>query len=1153
MFPSDDAEQQQQHQNISSIPSINIIPKDYLVKNNFVNVTSLLSTERNFRYLDKKSQHFPLTYSHRLTDEHFRHKKSLVFSNKKPNVTILMMFPDIDHFIPNLKSLLIVYEYIVQRYNISEWLNVKIHALDSNCSISLAPHNLVQIMLKTIPDVVFGPFCDLAVAPVARLLHYRNIPLVTMGAVSNEFTIHRNSMYSSIFRFGYRTDELGFLILKLLQYYKWTFIKFLYEDNPKPWHECQVLLRPISHAFTTNQIRSDNRKITSRDSEDNYTSIFVDFISNNASVSLWCVSPKTFRSAILTAQKFGFINGEYVFIYLDTVLTQENTDEKSLAVRQPWFDPNEKNNQININARRAFESVLFLRQRLYTSDKFRQFAQDVYEYAKENNKSKYLIHETIGTDETNFYDAVVTYFEALKSHYSSSNLTENTIKDYQPFNAIDFKARICSRTIRGVGKNITMNALCDRVDIGYAVYDMDPDTGEFESVVAYPAEPYSTLNKDLQWLNESRTIYFIDKNTTSIPHTPRCGYNNVKCPKKTFMPIWGWVIVSLSSIIVLLLLVGIFLYRRAKFEAELKAMPWLLKWEELSSRIVLNGVTPSFNKLSSSQKRTSISSHRSSDCSDGGGGHSRQLFTKTAVYKSSIVALKRFHKIKLEITRNLQLEVKAMQDIQHDHIARFVGICLDPKHQYIVTEYCPKGSLQDILENEEIKLDSMFKHSIMHDIVKGMQHLHNSNIQSHGNLKSSNCVVDSRFICKVTDFGIPMLRSNPNKISPTHIKDYAYYKSKLWTAPELLNSLNQSAAGTQKGDVYSFGIILQEIELRNGPFYLKDQEMEPLEIIANVKSGSGLRPSIESGECNHEIAQLMKRCWSEDPADRPDFTDIRQVMRRINKDGESGNILDNLLKRMEQYANNLEGLVEERTSDYLVEKKKAEELLYRLLPKSVASQLMVGHTVTAESFENVTIYFSDICGFTSLSSESTPLQVVDLLNDLYSVFDGVSENFDVYKVETIGDAYMVVSGLPTRNGDLHAREIARLSLALLNAVLNFRIRHRPDRQLLLRIGIHSGPCVAGVVGMKMPRFCLFGDTVNTASRMESNGKALRIHVSSTTKAILDKFGTFELKLRGDVEMKGKGKMTTYWLLGEIDGLSAQHSSLNWDDDNMDEH
>uniref|UniRef100_A0A3B4B5D6 guanylate cyclase n=1 Tax=Periophthalmus magnuspinnatus TaxID=409849 RepID=A0A3B4B5D6_9GOBI len=142
----------------------------------------------------------------------------------------------------------------------------------------------------------------------------------------------------------------------------------------------------------------------------------------------------------------------------------------------------------------------------------------------------------------------------------------------------------------------------------------------------------------------------------------------------------------------------------------------------------------------------------------------------------------------------------------------------------------------------------------------------------------------------------------------------------------------------------------------------------------------------------------MTRCWAEEPTERPDFSQIQVLLRKQNKESRT-NILDNLLSRMEQYANNLEELVEERTQAYHEEKRKAEALLYQILPHSVAEQLKRGETVQAEAFDSVTIYFSDIVGFTAISAESTPMEVVTLLNDLYTCFDAIIDNFDVYKVK----------------------------------------------------------------------------------------------------------------------------------------------------------
>ncbi|XP_062567629.1 atrial natriuretic peptide receptor 1-like, partial [Saccostrea cucullata] len=258
----------------------------------------------------------------------------------------------------------------------------------------------------------------------------------------------------------------------------------------------------------------------------------------------------------------------------------------------------------------------------------------------------------------------------------------------------------------------------------------------------------------------------------------------------------------------------------------------------------------------------------------------------------------------------------------------------------------------------------------------------------------------------------------------------------------------------------------------------------------------------------------------------------------------SVNIIDSMITMLEKYANNLEDLVEERTVALNEEKDKTDRLLYRMLPRLVADKLKRGEFVVPEEFEAVTVFFSDIVGFTTIASKITPLDVVDFLNEIYTLFDDIISTYDVYKVETIGDAYMVVSGLPERNGNAHSGEIANMSLAILGQLKQFKLKAIPEQKVMVRIGLHTGPVCAGVVGQTMPRYCLFGDTVNTASRMESNGEGGKIHITENTKTALQNLGGYDMVDRGNIKIKGKGEMFTYWLLDKTKILPPIFSPSN---------
>ncbi|XP_061072573.1 retinal guanylyl cyclase 2-like [Conger conger] len=502
--------------------------------------------------------------------------------------------------------------------------------------------------------------------------------------------------------------------------------------------------------------------------------------------------------------------------------------------------------------------------------------------------------------------------------------------------------------------------------------------------------------------------------------------------------------------------------------------------------------------------------------------------SSVAVYEGDWVWLKKFKEGQFKEIKSSSTKIfTKMKDLRNENVNPFQGFFADSGMFAVVTEHCSRGSLRDLLLNNDVKLDWMFKSSLLLDLIKGMKYLHNRGF-AHGRLTSRNCVVDGRFVLKITDYGIGELLDSqkaPRVVPPP--------EELFWTAPELLRDLETSERGTVKGDVYSFAIILQEVVVRGLPYCMLG--LNAAEIIRKVKKPPPMcRPTVSPDQAPLECIQLMKQCWSEQPDRRPAFNEIFNQFKIINK-GKKTNIIDSMLRMLEQYSSNLEELIRERTEELEVEKQRTEKLLSEMLPPSVAQALKTGATVEPEYFDQVTIYFSDIVGFTTISSLSDPIEVVDLLNDLYTLFDAVLSNHDVYKVETIGDAYMVASGLPKRNGNMHAAEVCNMSLNILSAVGSFKMRHMPEVAVRIRIGVHSGSCVAGVVGLTMPRYCLFGDTVNTASRMESTGLPYRIHVNLSTVEILRSMDDgYSIEVRGMTELKGKGIEETYWLVGKED-------------------
>ncbi|XP_065051020.1 atrial natriuretic peptide receptor 1-like [Rhopilema esculentum] len=984
-------------------------------------------------------------------------------------------------------GIVIAIEKINADPNILPGYNVTFEWQDSKCEESVSLTAAVDMYARINPHVhaLIGPACSHSCKSVGYLANHWNMPLISYACGSVELSNKKD------FPLFARTVGVyansGKIIVNLMKFYKWDRIALL-TSTDFLWTSIMTGVQADVTKANLKIAYYQNFNVGSV--TDTYLQEILETASTLSHIFIFGGYSVTIRRLMLAAHTLGLTTSGYAFFSYDLLLDSCNSTTAS-----------DEENRI---ACQAYEGLLDISLYVPETAEYKNFTAEVRRRMAEPPFNRPMLPgEEVELYASLIHDAVYLYAYGLNSSLAQGIDSRNGTAIMQ---------NIFGRQFYGASGLVIIDSVGDRAA---ALQLKNIQKGKYRRVFNY----FNSEQK-LQVLNETQIIW--PGNTLSAPlGRPECGFGGELCKKTNYS--WLYIVIGVASLLIFVFALTLFFVqkRRKNFERILMSQRWKVQYSDIQFKNIGGISRRSFYASTMMGSQYSFTSGVNED------GHGQQIFTSIGVFGSRVVALKKINKSSIDLNRDVLLELKYAYECQHQNVNPLIGACVEPNNIFLLTQYCNKGSLLDVLHNASLKLDWLFQMSIAFDIARGMQYIHGSEIKVHGCLKSSNILIDSRLACKITDFGLVKFKAG-QKPTTAHGTDYQF-RQQFWTAPEHLRE--PSLAMSQPGDVYSYGIILQEILLRDLP-YSMFEFLAPEEIVARVRNLEypPFRPKIPDDTGRTMFQELMRSCWSEDATQRPRFDDVMKNLKKING-GKNINMVDNMISMMEKYTDNLEELVAERTKQLEDEKQKTDELLYSMLPRPVADVLKRGERVTAESFDMVTIFFSDIVGFTKMAAESSPLEVVDFLNDLYTCFDNIVECHDVYKVETIGDAYMVVSGLPNRIGNKHAGEIAKMSLDLLSAMTNFKVRHKPDIQLQLRIGIHSGPCVAGVVGMKMPRYCLFGDTVNFASRMESSGLALRIHVSPYCRDVLLQLGGYHLVERGPVSMKGKGTITTYFLLG----------------------
>jgi class 3 adenylate cyclase len=446
---------------------------------------------------------------------------------------------------------------------------------------------------------------------------------------------------------------------------------------------------------------------------------------------------------------------------------------------------------------------------------------------------------------------------------------------------------------------------------------------------------------------------------------------------------------------------------------------------------------------------------------------------------------------------------------RHDNLVECLGVSRGPDRNevLVVNRWMAVGSLYDLLGNFTFYVGTQLTMSILKDVAEGLEFLHGMGCYGK-DLDSQHLLLDDNYTCHIGT-------SARKRACPP--------RAKLRLAPELL----RGGSATAQSDVYSYGCFMYEILFRAEPYEGEDIDTviacildtdadAPKRPVMNTKRRSSLVSVL-----NSPLQNLMLSCWAPDPGQRPTLGAVLHMLRDMAPIGAS--LADTLLS--ERHVN--------------------QDLLRRLFPvDKVREALQRNETVPIMEHPAVTICFANVVGYTNVYSGLHPRDVVNMLDAMYKGLDSLLQRHNLFKVETVGDIFFCCGNLLNDQPE-HVAAITRFALEALSLTTSCHVPNttagEPDigsEQIMLRIGVHTGPVVSTVVGNPQtnPRYCLFGDTVNIASRMESSSEPGKIQCSEHTASLL---GVTELwnrvrKRPGRQEIKGKGVMKTHWVLSDND-------------------